>query len=483
MKTGFCIGLCLCLIFTGPGRAAEGVVRHPSLLKFQTLNWEPPDPAQIRSVMKNGMIVYLREDHSLPVVELTVFCRGGALEQPKSEWGLAQLAATLMRNGGTRSFPADAFNEEAEFLAADLNCAMEITQARASLSVLKKNLNPALRLFGEMLMAPVFDGRKLALFQEQLCQNIRHRWDNPRSVMEIGYNHFVYSGFPCAFLMDSTVIKGFTRQALSEYHAAHFCPNRMILAVSGDFDKAQMLKTLEGLFGKWKNLSKKPPALQSSAPLSPEKPGLYFIQKAATQVNIKMGYRLIQRPHDDYYALSLMNFILGGGGSFTSRIGSLIREREGLAYTVYSEVESNYFYPGTFYVYMGTKSASMSRAVNLARGEIEKFKTTAVAPEELGKARDYYLQSFPTMFRTSADIAQTFAQSEYWGRGMDHFKKYKGELNAITPRRIQEVALKYLDTRRLVIVCAGDSAALADTAGTGAWGHAARLSPEALAHE
>ncbi|MFH1762383.1 MAG: pitrilysin family protein, partial [bacterium] len=471
----FCVFLYACTI-----AAAADVVKHPSLLKYDALDYSPPDPAEYRHVLKNGMVIYFYEDHTLPVVDITAYCRTGSIMDKKEEWGLASATAYMMRNGGAGIYSADDFNEQAEYLAASIDCQMELTQAKARLSVLKENFESGMNLFCEMLRFPQFNTEKLVLYQDRLCEGITHRYDDSREVMEIAYNKFLNPDFPTSYLLDSSIVRSFTNQRLKEFYTNNFCPNRIILAVSGDISRKNMIKKLERMFGKWKNIT-----LDNKAIVIPDMPeysgrGLYFIQKEATQVNVKMGYPLIQRPHEDFYALTLMNYLLGGGG-FNSRIVAAVREQKGLAYNIRSSVESNYFFPGTFNVYVGTKSSSFIQAVNLIFEEINKFKEEKITDEELEKAKDYFILSLPSYFRTSAKIVETFAQSEYWGRGLDHYKQYIRKLNAIKPEDIQRVAKKYLDVNKLAIICVGDyNNCAADKRGMINWGPIKRLVTEDL---
>ena len=180
----------------------------------------------------------------------------------------------------------------------------------------------------------------------------------------------------------------------------------------------------------------------------------YFVEKESNQAYIRLGLPLIQRPHPDYYPLALMNWVLGGA-PFTSRISKKIREYEGLAYHAGSRVSCGYFFPGTFNVYLETKSASAAYAISLVFGEIRTFLEAGARAEELEAGKKSLIDAFPAMFKTGDDIADAFAYNQYKKRADDHFDVYRGKIRAITLDDLRRVAEKYLLSDSMAICIVG----------------------------
>jgi zinc protease len=234
----------------------------------------------------------------------------------------------------------------------------------------------------------------------------------------------------------------------------------MVLAVSGNFSRDTMLKRLEAIFPKAG--SPRDSVFPMVGVYAPEK--LLFVKKTISQSYVMLGLPLFKRPHPDYYPVSVLNMILGGEG-FTSRLTTKIRSDEGLTYAIGSHAESNYFFPGTFYVKFFTKTGSTSRAISLTLAEIDRLKKSGITAEELDHAKKILIDGFPSEFRRPEDIVENYAQNEYWKRPADHFAVYPDKIKAITTQDIKAVADKYLNPSAFTYVVVGDSSAIlkADT--------------------
>lgn len=184
-----------------------------------------------------------------------------------------------------------------------------------------------------------------------------------------------------------------------------------------------------------------------------------LVYKPISQAYVRLGLPLFKRPDPDYYPVSVLNLILGGGG-FTSRLGTKIRSDEGLTYSIYSTAESNYTYPGTFYIDYYTKNQSFARATFLAFEEVNKIVKEGVTSKELTAAKATLIGEMPSMFRNPFDIVSTYAWNEYYGRSPDHYSKYVDEIKKITSEDILRVARKFLTTDKMVMTVVGDTTVL-----------------------
>ena len=452
--------LCLFLLnhsaFAEPSPAASQIALHPRELKFSRLDYVPPKAANYRIVLKNGVVAYLVEDHEFPLVSISVMIRTGSYLDPNGKVGLAAAVAHQLRAGGTRTFSAEQFDEEVDFLAALLSSGAADTQATASLNCLSKDLGKGLELFSEMLKNPRFQQDRLDLYKSQMIQNMERRNDRTDTILARewgrlmrGTHHFS-TAQPTKASVDSV-----TREDLLEFHKKYYHPGSFILAVSGDFKGADMAARLEAMMEGW-------PAQKSAVPPVPKpdftpQPGVYMVNKSeVNQGNVAMGHLGTMRDNPDFYALSMMNEILGGGGIFTNWIMSRVRSDEGLAYGAGSDFGFGVYYDGIFHAGFQSKSPTCAQATAIILEEIEKIRTTKVTQEELEIAKSSAVEIFPRYFARPAQIAGTFANDEYTKRKPDFWDTYRDRIKAVTIDDVLRVAQKYLMPDKLVYLAVGN---------------------------
>ena len=221
----------------------------------------------------------------------------------------------------------------------------------------------------------------------------------------------------------------------------------------GDFDTSQLKAKINGYVAGWANHDVQFPAISTDFPQP--KPGVYFIQKKINQGYISLGHLGIEETNPDYYAVQVMNFILGGG-SFTSRITTKVRSNEGLSYNQGSRFTYHWGFPGTFTGYVQTKSSTVGYAISLIENEFNRIRTEPVTKEEMETAINYYLESFSSGFESPERTMGTFAEMEMTGQPLDYYRKYRDRISAVTKEKVLEVARKYIHPDRMVITIVGD---------------------------
>ncbi|MBI2360643.1 MAG: insulinase family protein, partial [Deltaproteobacteria bacterium] len=228
-------------------------------------------------------------------------------------------------------------------------------------------------------------------------------------------------------------------------------PNRAILAVVGDVSHQQMVSALGQAFKGWKM---GPSESEVSPQPTPGAPEVVRVNKNITQANIIVGHAGVPRGHPDYYAIQVMNYILGGGG-FTSRLMEEVRNQRGLAYSVYSGFYSDN-YIGTFQATMQTKNETAGEAIRIAREEIDRIRQRGVTEEELEAAKSYLIGSFPLRLDTNRRIAGFLAQVEYLELGSDYVERYPDLIRAVSREGVQRAAERYLQPEKLIVVVVAD---------------------------
>jgi zinc protease len=395
-------------------------------------------------------------DSQLPFVQVVAYFRYGSLLDPAGKEGLSALMTRLMRTGGSQRYQADTLDALLDLYAIKFSVSASEDMLQFSASFLSDYLDTAFQLMQQMLFLPRFDSVKLGKEKKISIEAIRHRFDNPGPTLDIAYQKAMYTGTAGARLPTEKSVGRISRNDCVGLHRRAITTRNCIFAVAGAFDRTAMLERLEKLF----------PATDGTVcdtvfpgiAVSPAVKCL-IIHKPISQAYMRFGAPLFRRPHADYYAVSVANLILGGGG-FSSRLGTRVRSDAGLTYSIYSSAESNYTYPGTWYVEFFTKNESFPQAMSLALQTVDSLRIGGPGAEELSNAKASLIDEMPSMFRSPFDIVSTYAWNEYYGRSPEHYRHYPDSIRAISAEAVKRVAAKYLDASSFAYTVVGDTAAL-----------------------
>jgi zinc protease len=437
---------------------AQTIPARPEQLHFPPLAYEPPNARDYRVVLKNGMVVFVAEDRALPLVNISLTVRVGSWLDPEGKEGLATLTGAQMRRGGTRSLTAEQLDERLDFLAAHVSTGIGDTGGSASLNCLSDNLDDALSIFVEMLREPRFQADRLALAKEQALQEMKKRNDDSGDIEGREWDVLLYGPqqFTNRFTTEAS-IGAITRDDLVAFHRRWFHPANMIAAVSGSFERKEMLKKLEDAFAGWPGGKPKVPPIPAT--IHPAAPGLYRIEKDVNQGRVSIGQPGVMRGSPDVYALEVMNEILGGSG-FTSRIMKVVRSNEGLAYSAGSGMRFGVWYPGRFRAFFQSKSSTVAWATRLVLDEIRKIRDAPVSAEELETIKNSLVETFPSNFASKAQAVAIFASDEYTGRDPSYWRTYRDRIRAVTAADVQRVARAHLVPEQMIVLVVGNQEAI-----------------------
>jgi zinc protease len=450
MKKTLSILLCIGVLCVSSGMAQ---VQRPTDLKYPPLKYDPPDPQDFRTEFANGMRGYVKEDHSLPLFDISALIHYGSLYDPEDKAGLASVMSATLIKGGTKSLEGSTIEERIDFVGGSLNFRAEERMATLSLSLLSKDLDEGLSLFFDVLMNPEFRQEALDLEKARLISQLRQANDQPGSVLNREYERLIYGEHPLTRQPTRKSYDSISSADLKAVHARYFSPKNIVLAVSGDIDKSQLKNKIDRFISNWPNKNIEFPAFVKKFP-QPE-PGVYFIQKPINQGYISLGHLGIEDTTPDYFTVQVMNFILGGG-SFTSRITMKVRSDEGLSYNQGSRFRYRWGFPGTFSGYVQTKSSTVGYAISLILDEFERIRKEPVTDDEMETAINYYLESFSNSFESSQRTMSAFAELEMTGKPMDYYKTFRDKIRSVTKAKVQEAAKRYIHPDKMVIVIVGD---------------------------
>ena len=438
-----------CATITKINKTSE-VPSEPSELTYPKLVLQPSEPQRI--VLDNGLVVYLLEDHELPVLKVKITTRTGSIYDPADKVGLAELCGAVMRIGGTEKIDGDALDEKLEFMAASVETSIGLESGNSSLDVMSKDWEEGLFLLFDVLRNPAFAENKIELHKNKMKDEVLRQNDNPTKIATREF-YFKVFGKDSPWARKPTVesIDNISRDDLIEFHKKYYVPNNSIMSVAGDFDKDGFIAKLKELTNDWNS---KDVSLPEVEPIpEPEGPVVYSISREVTQSNIRLGHLGLRRHDPDKYAIEILSFILGEGG-FTSRLMSEVRSNRGLAYAVGSIITEGAD-RGKFTAYSITKSESSIAAIELMRDIISDMCVNPPTKEEMHRAKETLSNQFVFRYDSSSKIVNQKAAMEYFNYPHDYLETYLEKLNTVTAEDVLAAAKKHLHPEKLVILVLG----------------------------
>lgn len=409
-----------------------------------------------RIELPNGLVVLLSENHAIPAVSINAVVKTGERFVSDEMAGLGSLAGELL-DDGTVSLAAQQIASAIESTGGALVTAGGYATTGVSVTLLSSDLDLGLQLTADLLRRSIFPEDRVALEVSKRLAEIQAKQDEPRVVAAEAFNEAVFTGTPQHRPLmgyEETLAK-ITRADLLAYHRRFFVPNNTILAIAGDISVAEVESKVRELLGDWEH----DPGLNLPAVPSPQRqrePITRFVTKDKEQVNIFLGHLGIARSNPDYYAVRVLDTILGDSPGFTSRIPRILRDEQGLAYTTYCHTaRSAGLDPGRFVAYIGTSPENLTKAVAGLREQIELITAAPPSADEVATAKAYLTGSFVFEFETNAQIAAFLVSAEIYQLGFDYPQRFLAEINCITAEDVWRVAREYIAPHNLTLVVVG----------------------------
>lgn len=411
-----------------------------------------------RSVLSNGLVLLTSEQRALPMVSIELLIDAGSRYDGANQEGLANLTSKLLTYG-TKRRTAVQISETLDFIGAGLEAGSGQDVASVSMTVLKKDLATGLELLADVLTTSTFPPAEIDRQKQEIIASLKAMEEDPGAVAQRTFAPALFPGSPYGRMVEGTEasVKSLQQKSLKEFYARYYRPNRSIMAVVGDVSEQEISQALNQAFRGW---SKGEPSGQPLVPAKIGAPQVLRVNRDLTQANIIMGHNGVPRGNPDYYAIQVMNYILGGGG-FSSRVMDSIRNERGLAYSVYCYFSAEKSH-GSFQFIMQTKNETAQEAIRLANEEIQRIRGQPVTEQEMNDAKDYLIGSFPLRFDTNRKVASFLTQVEFFQLGLDYPERYGDLIGKVSRADVQRVAKQYLQPEKLITVIVGNQQKLGE---------------------
>ncbi|MEI6632432.1 MAG: pitrilysin family protein [Chlamydiota bacterium] len=409
----------------------------------------------VRTVLPNGLTLIVRENHGSPSIAARVDVTAGSAYDPAGKSGLANFTARML-DRGTGGMSASLISEVIDTSGTEIEVSCGRDRASLSARMLGEKLPLVAELLSQMLREPVFPAPEMEKLRGRIITQIEEAAQDTAEVAGDRAYELIYPyGHPYRHRIagDLKSVRALRREDLIDFFTARYTPRATTIVLSGDIAPGEAATLVEKHFGTWdaRGSGGGPTLLAPPLPLETKWEKAKIPDKS--QVDIAIGCRGVARDNPDYYALQVMNTVLGRFG-MGGRLGRVIREDRGLAYYV-SSAFVPYRGAGPFLVRAGVNPKNVDEAVREIRNGILKMKNEGVTNEELAESREYLVNSLPRMIETNAGVADALADAEFYRLGLDYFARYPGLIGGVTAKDVRRVANDYLYPDNLAIVLAG----------------------------
>jgi predicted Zn-dependent peptidase len=420
-----------------------------------TLGAPPPVvvPPVVRRELPNGMRLLIVEHHELPLADFVLVVGTGGEANPGSRAGLASLVADML-DEGTATRSALQIADQAAFLGVDLGAASTWDASLVQLHTSTAQLDSALALFADVALRPAFAARELERLRRERLTELVQLADRPREIADRAYASLVFGGehpYGRPLVGTARTVRAITRAEVQRFHRTYYRPNNATLIVVGDVTPDDVERRVRALFGAWERATvpetryPEPPASRTTTVYLIDKPG-------APQSSVRIGGVGVARSTQDYFALQVMNTILGG--SFTSRLNQNLRETHGYTYGASSRFDMRRT-AGPFTARAEVTGTQTDSALVEFLKELRAIRDTVPA-SELERAKRYLQLQLPGDFETTGDIASQLVPIVLYDLPLDYYNSVVQRIEGVSQSDVQRVAERYVDPARLAVVIVGD---------------------------
>jgi zinc protease len=422
----------------------------PPLPAFPPLVFNPPKPQRME--LPNGLILYLLEDHELPLIRLETMTRAGSQYDPPDKVGLSGIFGPVMTRGGSLKYSPDDVLRTLDLTGATLYFSAAVEDASGSMSCRAADFDKIFAVFADLLTAPQFRRSFIRIEKEKAQEALRRMNDEPEDVARREFRRAVYGKtHPYARTPDPSSIDRIKRKDLLDMHQRYYKPNTTVIAVSGDFKSEEMVQKITAVLGAWPRGEVVYPPVPAVTPTKEK--GLFYIQRPADQSQIRIGHTGFARHNPDRFAFEVFNELWGG--SATSWLFRIIRTQKGLAYSVGS-VFTETADLGMIVTVCQTRGPETPQTITSILDINRQVRSAPFTDEEIRSAKEAIRNRFVENFTSSAQIAREFMALEFRGYPKDYLDTYTDKIGRVSRQDLKRVGEKYLHPDASVMLVVGD---------------------------
>ncbi len=407
-----------------------------------------------QAVLPGGLRFLGVEYDRVPWVSITFMAKRGGEADPPGKGGVADCAAEILSLGtGKRSQLQLAADIEARGAALSARSGWDATLV--SLEGLAEDFPELMATMGEIVQTPAFPAEEFPLLKERRRAELAHLLDDPREVANRRYTRLFFGDAPYGHPLtgDLESLEAIGLNDLQEFYRREFTPAESTLVVVGMASFARMAEEAGKVWQGWQG-GGPASAPYTQAPLQVCAPGIYLLDRPdLTQSEIRLGHLGLPRSHPDYFALRLVNYILGEGG-FSSRLMTRIRSDLGCTYGIRSSFHFRRA-PGPFVISTFTPAAQTALVVKEIKAVVQEVKEGAITEQELAEAQSYYVGHFPLGLETARQIGSRVVSMDLYDLGWDYLRQYRERIQEVTLDAARDAARKHLQPDSLVALVVG----------------------------
>lgn len=405
-------------------------------------------------VSAKGIKFWQIEDNYLPIVSLKIiFAKSGSAYDPESKSGLANMTADLLVEGAD-GISGIEFMKRLEGLASNVSFAVDEDVFSISLTCLKQNLDESLRLLSLAVNSADFTPDAVERVRKTILTSIMRQEESPEGKAQKIFKENFFAGHPYSRQVEGSAVdvSSIEKKDLLSFTKKHFVRQNMFIGVAGSVHSQEMSGLLDKYFSTLSKDSDKIMDIPEFVP-SNNLGRVIKIEQDVPQSVIIFGFAGPKRQDTDFYNTYVMNYLFGGGG-FESRLMQEVREKSGLAYTIYTSPQT-YAKAGLISGYVATKNKSVEDTLRIIRDEIVKIHTSGITNNELVDSQDYLIGSFPLRMTKNASLAAFISSMQYENLGIDFLEKRNSYIKAVDVVGANAAAAKYFDPNKMLVVIAG----------------------------
>ena len=406
--------------------------------------------------LKNGLTVYLMEQHEVPVINVSVILPAGAIYDGEKA-GLASLSATALKHG-TKNFTKTRLDEELDFHGASINTFASKESAGLSARMAAKDKDKILNLLKEIILEPSFDATEFDKEKKRLLVSLEQQKESPRAVIASYFDKFIYGDHVYGNIVQGKIstVSPLTVADVKKFYSENYLPEGSAIAIAGDFKSAEMKTLITNLFSDWKKGTKPQVNLASKPIPVPSKQQVLLINKDdAKETTFYIGAPGISRNNPDYVSIDVVNTLFGG--RFTSMLNDELRVNTGLTYGANSRFNA-LKNGGTFVISTFTAGKTTEPAIDKAIEVLNKLHSTGINETSLASAKNYVKGQFPPRYETAGQLAGLMTQMFWYNFDESYINNFEKNVDGLTLDKAKQIIAKYFPKDKLQFVMVGKSA-------------------------